>query len=127
MVDEERQDPKWSEVLKRVFAAGVSGAMLSEEAIRTYLQEVKLPKDILNLIVQSAAKSKEEVASRVTKEVINLLSKVDIVKEASRFAEEHKFRITAEVEVVRKPKGGLETQVKVVNPESRPSESDSRD
>lgn len=102
MVDEEKNDPKWSEVIKRVFAAGVSGAMLSEEAIRTYLQEVKLPKDILNLVIQGAAKSKDEVAGRVSKEIIGLLNKVDFVKEVSRFAEEHKFKITAEIEVTRK-------------------------
>lgn len=106
MAEDDRQDPKWSEVLKRVFAAGVSGAMLSEEAIRSYLQEVKLPKDILNLIVQGAAKSKEEVAGRVSREIINLVQKVDIVKEASRFAEEHKFKITAEIEITRKDGSG---------------------
>lgn len=112
MADEERQDPKWSEVLKRVFAAGVSGAMLSEEAIRSYLQDVKLPKDVLGLIVAGAAKSKEEVAGRVTKEIIGLLRKVDIVQEISRFAEDHKFKITAEIEITRKDRGGPSLSVK---------------
>jgi hypothetical protein len=112
MADEERQDPKWSEVLKRVFAAGVSGAMLSEEAIRSYLQDVKLPKDVLGLIVAGAAKSKEEVAGRVTKEIIGLLRKVDIVQEISRFAEDHKFKITAEIEITRKDRGGPSLIVK---------------
>lgn len=112
MADEERQDPKWSEVLKRVFAAGVSGAMLSEEAIRSYLQDVKLPKDVLGLIVAGAAKSKEEVAGRVTKEIIGLLRKVDIVQEISRFAEDHKFKVTAEIEITRKDRGGPSLSVK---------------
>lgn len=103
--DDAKTDPKWSDVLKRVFAAGVSGAMLSEEAIRTYLQDVKLPKDVLNVIVQGAAKSKDEVTNRVTKEVIGILRKVDVVKEISRFAEDHKFKITAEIEITRKDRG----------------------
>lgn len=102
MVEDDKSEPKWSEVLKKVFAAGVSGAMLSEEAIRSYLGETKLPKDLMNLIIQGAAKSKDEVTQRVSKEIIGLLRKVDLVKEVSRFAENHKFKITAEIEVTRK-------------------------
>jgi len=30
------------------------------------------------------------------------VQKIDFVKEASRFVEEHKFRITAEIDVVKK-------------------------
>lgn len=100
--DDERQDPKWTEVIKKVIAVGVSGAVLSEEVIKNYLQEVKLPRELLNLLVQGAQKSKEEVATRVSKEIALLLAKVDIVKEASRFVETHKFRVSAEIEVLPK-------------------------
>lgn len=102
--DDDVRDPKWTEVIKKVIAVGVSGAVLSEEVIRSYLSEVKLPRELLNLIVQGAQKSKEEVATRISKEVVGLLSKVDIVKEASRFVETHKFRISAEIEVLPREK-----------------------
>lgn len=104
MAEDEKNDPKWSEVLKKLFAAGVSGAMLSEDAIRGYLADVKLPKDLANLVLQGAQKSKDEVTQRVSKEIINLVRKIDLVKEVSRFAEDHKFKITAEIEVTRKNK-----------------------
>lgn len=100
--DDEIKEPMWAEVLKRVLAVGVSGAVLSEEVIRNYLTEVKLPRELLNLIVQGAQKSKEEVATRLAKEIGGLLSKVDVVKEASRFAETHRFKISAEIEVIKK-------------------------
>lgn len=106
MAEDEKNDPKWSEVLKKLFAAGVSGAMLSEDAIRGYLSDVKLPKDLIGLVLQGAQKSKDEVTQRVSKEIINLVRKIDLVKEVSRFAEDHKFKITAEIEITRKHKSG---------------------
>jgi hypothetical protein len=83
-------------------ATAVTGAFMTEEALKNYLSDLKLPKDILNLILQSAQKSKDEFTSKVTKEVVGLLQKVDIVKELSQFAENHKFKITAEIDIVRK-------------------------
>ena len=52
--------------------------------------------------MQGASKSKDELMNRVSREVIGMISKIDFVKEASRFVEEHKFKISAEVEVLRK-------------------------
>jgi len=91
-----------AEGLKRLVTAGIGAAFMTEESIRTYLQELKLPKEVLSLILQSAQKSKDEIANRISTETIKMISKIDFVKEASRFVEEHKFKISAEVEVIKK-------------------------
>jgi hypothetical protein len=101
---EEKSAGPLLEVVKKIFSVGVGAAFLTEESIRSYVQDLKLPKDALNFILQSANKGKEEVVARVSKEIGGLLSHVDIVKEVSRFAENHKFKISAEIEVVPKPK-----------------------
>ncbi|MBK8203040.1 MAG: hypothetical protein IPK68_12215 [Bdellovibrionales bacterium] len=44
--------------------------------------------------------------NRVGNEVVKIISKIDFVNEASRFVEEHKFRVSAEVEVIKKDKSG---------------------
>lgn len=90
------------ETLKKVFATGVSAAFMTEENIRSYLSELKLPKEVLNLIIQSANKSKDEVTQRVSKEITQIMQRIDWVKEISRFAENHKFRISAEIDIVKK-------------------------
>lgn len=92
------------ETVKKLFMAGLSAAFMTEEHIRSYVGELKLPKEVLNTLLQGAAKSKEELVGRLGKEFVNILKKIDFVKEASKFAEEHKFKIHAEVEVVRKNK-----------------------
>ncbi len=90
------------EALKKVVTTAVTGAFMTEEALRTYLSDLKLPKEILNAILQSAQKSKDEFTSKVTKEVAAVLQKIDPVKELSRFAENHKFKITAEIDIIKK-------------------------
>ena len=92
------------ETLKKVMTAGVSAAFMTEEGVRSYLAELKLPKEILNVLIQGANKSKDEITQRVTKEAIGILQKIDFVKEVSRFAETHKFKITAEIDIVKKEK-----------------------
>ncbi len=45
-------------------------------------------------------------------EVIKMINKIDLVKEASRFVETHKFRISAEIDVIRKDTGETSIHLK---------------
>ena len=100
----ENRSPALGDMLRKLLTAGVTAAFMTEESIRAYLGEIKLPKEVMSLLLQSASKSKDELMNRVSREMINIISKIDFVKEASRFVEEHKFRVSAEIEVVRKDK-----------------------
>jgi hypothetical protein len=90
------------ETVKKVFTAGVSAAFMTEESLRSYVSDLKLPKEVLGLLVQGAQKSKDEITQRVTKEILGIIQKIDFVKEASKFVETHKFKITAEIDVIKK-------------------------
>ena len=109
--------PKWGEMLKRVVGVGLGAAFMTEESVRGALSGINLPKDVLTGILQGANRSKEELLNKIGNETIKLISKIDFVKEASRFVEEHKFRINAEIEVVKKDAGdpglSLKTKVKI--------------
>lgn len=97
------------DTFKKLLTAGVSAAFMTEESIRSFVGEMKLPKETLNLLLQGASKSKEELMSRVSKEVITIVQKIDFVQEATKFMENHKMRVSAEVEFVRKtPSSGEE-------------------
>lgn len=90
------------ETLKKVFSVGVSAAFMTEEKVRETLQDMKLPKEVLGNLVQSASKSKDEITNRVSNEIIKVISKIDWVKELAKFAESHKFKISAEIDIIRK-------------------------
>ena len=118
--EEDENTPKWAEMVKRVMSVGLGAAFMTEESIRNTLGDIKLPKEVLNTILTGATRSKEEFLNRIGNETIKLISKIDFVKEASRFVEEHKFRINAEIEVIKKDpaaKNGdglhLKTSVKI--------------
>lgn len=106
----DNNDPKMTEMLKKILTTGIGAAFMTEEHIRNYLSELKLPKDVIQFLLQGATKSKEELMNRVGNEVIKIVSKIDFVKEASRFVEEHKFRITAEIDVVKKNQSNEQTR-----------------
>jgi hypothetical protein len=92
----------FGETVKKIISVGLGAAFMTEESVRAYLGDIKLPKEVLNGLLQSAAKSKTDLMNRVGNEVVRMISKIDLVNEASRFVEEHKFRIQAEIEVIRK-------------------------
>jgi hypothetical protein len=92
------------ETVKKLFSVGIGAAFMTEESIRNYLGDIKLPKEVLQFVLQSAGKGKDELVQRVSKEIGVLVSHIDIVKEASKFVENHKFKISAEIEVLKKNK-----------------------
>lgn len=98
----DKDAPSMSDTIRKIVTTGVSAAFLTEEAIRSRVSEMKLPKETLNLLLQGATKSKEQLMNRISDEVVGIISKIDFVKEASRFVEEHKFRVTAEIEVLKR-------------------------
>ncbi|MCB0349704.1 MAG: hypothetical protein KDD38_00890 [Bdellovibrionales bacterium] len=100
MASDENQ--KGFDILKKLVSAGIGAAFMTEESIRGYVSELKLPKDVVNTLLQGAQKSKDELMNRVGNEIIKIVQKIDFVGEASRFVEEHKFRISAEIDVVKK-------------------------
>lgn len=111
-----------SDAIKKLVSTGISAAFMTEEAIRTRVSDMKLPKETLHLLLAGASKSKEELMGRVSNEVIRIINKIDFVKEASRFVEDHKFKITAEVEVMKKDGASSNSSVTVsTTPKNRPA------
>lgn len=114
--EEEEGSLKFSEIVRKVMSVGLGAAFMTEESVRSALGGINLPKEVLTAILQQANRSKEEFLNRIGNETIRLISKIDFVKEASRFVEDHKFRIQAEIEVVKKdqsPEHQLKTNVKI--------------
>ncbi len=75
--------------LKKIILAG-SASDISKELLHTALGQVN--------------KTKDDISAKVTSEMMTLIRKIDFVKEFSKFAEDHKFKISAEVEIIKKSK-----------------------
>lgn len=111
--DDSSDTLKVGDALKKLLAAGVSAAFMTEESIRTFVSDMKLPKETLNLLLTGAAKSKEALTNRVGDEISSIIRRIDFVKEVSRFVEEHKFKINAEIEVIKRDKSDSGSKLSV--------------
>ena len=63
-----------------------------------------ISKDFLSSALGQVNKTKEDISAKVTSEMIALIRKIDFIKEFSKFAEDHKLKISAEVEIIKKSK-----------------------
>lgn len=93
-----------SDGFKRLLSAGLSAVMMSEESVREYLKDVKIPKDALGSVLKGATKTKEEIVGKIGSEFSKLIEKIDIVEELTKFLRENKIKVSAEIEFSKKDK-----------------------
>lgn len=60
--------------------------------------------ELLQTAIDQVSKTKGDISSLVTGEIISLIRKIDIVSEFSKFAEDHKFKISMDIEISKKDK-----------------------
>lgn len=101
---DENGEPKLSDILKKVASIGLGAAFMTEDAIRGVIQDLPLPKDIIEGLLDNAKKSKTEVISSVKGEIKNYLSKVDPTKEIDKVLDKYEIRVDAKLTFHRKPK-----------------------
>lgn len=101
--DEKKDGPWWTEVVKEVTTMGLGTLFMTEEAVRNYLKDKKLPKDAVAALLENVSKKKDDMYEGMAKEFGRVLSKIDISKEVARFLETHKVNIEAKLTFEPKP------------------------
>lgn len=91
-----------SDMMKKVVMTGVGSIFLTEETIRNYLGKVELPKELWAGLIENASKTKKEFLLNFSKEAANILSQIDYAKEAQRFFDGQKVKISIEVSFDKK-------------------------
>ncbi len=72
-------DLKASELMKKVLTIGVGAFFLTEESLKNLIADFKLPKELLNAILESTEKTKSEFLQLLAKEVMRpVAEKIDI-------------------------------------------------
>lgn len=88
MADEnDKKDPKITDAIKKIITAGSPS---------------DISKELLSTVAGQVLKAKDDITLRASNEIITLIQKIDFVKEFSKFAENHKFKISAEIEILKK-------------------------
>ncbi|NBT57736.1 hypothetical protein EBT16_03020 [bacterium] len=102
LMEDEKDKPWWTEVVKDVTAAGLATIFMTEEGVRSYLKEKKLPKELVGLFLEGFNRKKDNLYEMLTREFGKVLSKTDINKELQKFLENHEVDIHAKVSFKKK-------------------------
>lgn len=93
-----------SEAMKKIVLTGVGTIFLTEETVRNFLGEMRLPKEMWAGFIENAQKTKSEFLQTFAKEAAQVLSRVDVAAEAQKFLQGHKVRISIELDFQKKGK-----------------------
>lgn len=103
--EEGGERPKISEMMKGLAMGGLATYFMTEEAVKGYLKDMKLPKEMAAALLDGASKKKDDFYGLMVKEFGKVLSKVDVTKEVSKFLERHHINVEAKVSF--EPKAGV--------------------
>jgi hypothetical protein len=103
------------DIVKRTFYAGLGAVFTTEEGIRKIASDLKLPKDVANYLIQSAASTKDEMFRVVGKELRGFLETVNISGELQKLLTSLSFEIKTEIRFIPNDEaiGGIKPDVKV--------------
>ncbi len=88
------------DLTKRILTLGLGAYFLTEDTVRRYVKDAKLPRDVAKSITQNAVKGKDELYGFVARELSNFLEKMDLQDELGKFVQNHKVKIKAEIEFI---------------------------
>jgi len=85
--------PWLSEMMKELTLTGLATVFMTEDSVRSYLKDKKLPKELVSLLLDGIGKKKDDFYGLLAKEFGRVLSKIDLTQEMSKFMEKHKMNV----------------------------------
>src|SRR5207302_1730340 len=70
---------------------------MTEESVRNYVSDAKLPREIRNYLIQNAAQAKEQFFDYVSKELSQVLLRSDLPKVLQKFLVDHTIELEAKI------------------------------
>ena len=89
------KDSGFSEAIKRVVSIGVGAAFMTEDAIKSFLSEFQLPKDIVSGIQKNARSAKADFLEMIREELSKKFEKVDGRKFLDELLEKYDVEVNA--------------------------------
>lgn len=95
--DESPDKRRLSEMMRELALSGLATYFMTEDAVKGYVKEMKLPKELVGVLLDGAGKKKDEMLGLMVKEFGKILAKVDVTTEVSKFLESHQITVQAKV------------------------------
>lgn len=92
----------WSDTVRDFASAGIATLFMTEDSIRSYLREKKLPKEMVTDFLDSIGRRKNDFYSSISSEFGKVLSRLDLGRELKIFLEQHTIHFEGKVRFERK-------------------------
>lgn len=113
---EDNKDKKnLSDILKKVVNTGISAAFMTEDAVKGIVNDLPLPKEIIQGLLANAKGTRDEFISSVKNELKTYLDKIDVSKEIDRVLENYDLDIQANIKFNKKKKSATKNQTSKKN------------
>ena len=109
---EDKDKKNITDIFKKVINTGVSAAFMTEDTVKNLLQDLPLPKEMVNGLLQNAKNTKDDFISSVKSELKSYLEKIDVSKEIDRVLENYDLEINANIKFHKKKKAAPRSKKK---------------
>ena len=110
MTEENKEQKRLGDVFKKVVSTGITAAFQTEEAIKEMLQDLPLPKDVVNGLLQNAKKTRTDFIASIKNELSGYLAQINVSEEIEKVLDKYDFEVNATVKL--KKKTGVTTPAK---------------
>jgi hypothetical protein len=86
-----------SDMMKKALFAGLGAVFMTEESVRAYVSDSKLPRDIGSYLIKNTGQAKEQFFGYLAKELSGLVRKSDLPKVVQGFLRDHTIEIEARI------------------------------
>jgi hypothetical protein len=100
-----------ADMLRKAMVAGLGAVFMTEEGIRAYVKDLKLPKDVMGFVVGQAGRSKDELFRVIGEELRRFFESEVLHRELARLLSQVTIEINAQVRL--RPDGKTEQKIEV--------------
>ena len=88
----------WGQVVREVALAGLATVFMTEDSVKKYIKELKIPKELVQMLLENVGKKKDDLYGVIGREVGQFLSKIDAGKEISKLLQGYKIKLSVTFE-----------------------------
>jgi len=92
---------------RKALMTGIGAVFMSEDSLRSQLSEMKLPKEAMGAVVNTADKTKKEIIDVVARETRAFLSALEVEKMVGRILVGTTIEISTRIRLLPKEGGGV--------------------
>ena len=85
------------DMMKKALFAGIGAIFMTEESVRNYVTEAKLPREIRSYLIQNTTQAKEQFFGYLAKELTQIVLKSDLPRVVQTFLKDHTIEVEAKI------------------------------